>query len=154
MIQINPSLRARFLLTAVNFLAAFLAQSGIFPCVKTGGFPYSPEVTNRETTMKNPVALTLLAAALVAAPKLSHAEDTTWESLRVFNLSGGQTVAVAVPSEWSPVEKSKNLGKLPLRFEDASGNVVTIPVAALERASTEKRVFRPDFTQKVARSDR
>jgi len=104
--------------------------------------------------MKNPFALTLLAAALVAAPKLSHAEDASWESLRVFNLSGGQTVAVAVPSEWNPVEKSKNLGKQPLRFEDASGNVVTISVAALERASSEKRVFRPDFTQKVARAGR
>ncbi|HZF20177.1 MAG TPA: hypothetical protein VE008_10770 [Burkholderiales bacterium] len=104
--------------------------------------------------MKNPFALTLLAAALVAAPKLSHAEDASWESLRVFNLSGGQTVAVAVPSEWSPVERSKNLGKQPLRFEDASGNVVAIPVAALERASAEKRVFRPDLTQKVARAGR
>jgi hypothetical protein len=104
--------------------------------------------------MKNPFALTLLAAALVAAPKLSHADDARWESLRVFNLSGGQTVAVAVPSEWSPVEKSKNLGKSPLRFQDESGNVVAIPVAVLERASSERRVFRPDFTQKVARSDR
>src|SRR5262245_52827917 len=104
--------------------------------------------------MKTQFAFTLLAAALAAAPKLSHAEDARWESLRVFNLSGGQTVAVAVPSEWNPVEKSKNLGKSPLRFEDASGNVVAIPVAALERASVEKRVFRPDLTQKVARSDR
>ena len=103
--------------------------------------------------MKNPFALTLLAAALVAAPKLSQADDTRWDSLRVYNLPGGGIVAVAVPSEWSPVEKSRNLGKSPLRFEDASGAVVAIPVAALERASAEKRVFRPDLTQKVARSN-
>ena len=103
--------------------------------------------------MRNQFAFTLLAAALFAAPKLSHADEPRWESLRVFNLSGGQTVAVAVPSEWSAVEKSHNLGKSPLRFQDASGTVVAIPVAALERASAEKRVFRPDFTQRVARSN-
>jgi hypothetical protein len=104
--------------------------------------------------MKTQFAFTLLAAALFAAPKLSHAEDARWESLRVFNLSGGQTVAVAVPSEWSPIEKSRNLGKAPLRFEDASGSVVAIPVAALERASMEKRIFRPDLAHKMARNDR
>jgi hypothetical protein len=103
--------------------------------------------------MRNQFAFTLLAAALFAAPKLSRADESRWESLRVFNLPGGQTVAVAVPSEWSAVEKSHNLGKSPLRFQDASGTVVAIPVAALERASSEKRVFRPDFTQKVARSN-
>jgi hypothetical protein len=104
--------------------------------------------------MKNQFALTLLAAAVFAAPKLSYAEDSRWESLSVFNLSGGQTVAVAFPSEWSPVEKSRNLGKAPLRFQDESGNVVAIPVAALERAATEKRVFRPDVAQRVARIER
>jgi hypothetical protein len=103
--------------------------------------------------MRNQFAFTLLAAALFAAPKLSLADEPRWESLRVFNLAGGQTVAVAVPSEWSPVEKSRNLGKSPLRFEDASGAVVSIPVAALARASAEKRIFRPDFSQKVARSN-
>ena len=103
--------------------------------------------------MRNQFAFSLLAAALFAAPKLSRADESRWESLRVFNLPGGQTVAVAVPSEWSAVEKSHNLGKSPLRFQDASGTVVAIPVAALERASSEKRVFRPDFTQRVARSN-
>jgi hypothetical protein len=104
--------------------------------------------------MKNLALTTLLAAALVAAPTLSRAEDTRWDSLRVYNLSGGGTVAVAVPSEWSPVEKSKHLGKSPLRFQDASGAVVAIPVAALERAAAERRVFRPDFSQRVARNER
>jgi len=102
--------------------------------------------------MRNQFAFTLLAAALFAAPKLSLADEPRWESLRVFNLASGQTVAVAVPSEWSPVEKSHNLGKSPLRFQDPSGTVVAIPVAALERASAEKRVFRPDLTHKFARN--
>jgi hypothetical protein len=104
--------------------------------------------------MKNHFALTLLAAALIAAPKLSHAEDARWESLRVFNLSSGRTVAVAVPSEWSQVEKRKNLGGAPLRFQDESGNVVAIPVAALEQAAAEKRVFRPDLTRRIAQIER
>src|SRR5262249_25510676 len=105
--------------------------------------------------MKNHFAFTtLLAAALVAAPTLSHADDARWDSLRVYNLSGGGTVAVAVPSEWNQVEPSRNLGKSPLRFQDASGAVVAIPVAALERAAAEKRVFRPDLTQRVAQNDR
>ena len=96
----------------------------------------------------------MLAAALFAAPKLSRADEPRWESLRVHNLAGGSTVAVAVPSEWNPVKKSKNLGRSPLRFEDASGAVVAIPVAALERASAEKRIFRPEITRKVARNGR
>jgi len=37
--------------------------------------------------------------------------------------------------------------------QNAAGEVVTIPVASLERASAEKRVFRPDFSQRVARSN-
>ena len=104
--------------------------------------------------MRDQFAFTLLAVALFAAPTLSRADEPRWESLRVFNLSGGQTVAVAVPSEWSQVEKSHNLGKSPLRFQDASGAVVSIPVAALERASAERRVFRPDLSQRVARNER
>ncbi len=105
--------------------------------------------------MKSGFAITtLLAGALVAAPSLSRADDTRWESLRVYNLSAGGTVAIAVPSDWNPVEKSRNLGKSPLRFEDASGAVVAIPVAALERAAAERRVFRPDLSPRVARNER
>jgi len=105
--------------------------------------------------MKNLFAFTtLLAAALVAAPGLSRADDAHWDTLRVYNLSGGGSVAVAVPSEWSPVEPSRNLGKSPLRFQDASGNVVTVPLAALQRAGADKRVFRPDLAHRVAQNDR
>jgi len=105
--------------------------------------------------MKNPFAfITLLAAALVAAPTLSYADDARWESLRVFTLDNGSNVAVAVPSEWNQVDKGNTLGKKPLRFRDVSGAEVAIPVAALERASADKRVFRPDLAQRVARNER
>jgi len=62
--------------------------------------------------------------------------------------------AVAVPSEWYAVDNGRTLGKRPLRFRDASGAEIAITAAALERASADKRVFRPDLTQKVARSER
>ena len=104
--------------------------------------------------MKNGLAMTtLLAAAFAVAPKLSYAEDARWESLRVFTLSGGQSVAVAVPSEWSQVDATSGLGKARvLRFRDQSGAEITIPVAALERASADKRVFRPQLTTKFAQN--
>jgi hypothetical protein len=101
------------------------------------------------------VFTTLLAAALVAAPSLSRADDSRWESMHVYTLSGGNPVAVAVPSEWSPVAKGSYLGEAPaLRFRDQAGAEVAIPVAALERASADKRVFRPDLTRKVASNER
>jgi len=110
----------------------------------------------REAYMKSRFAVTsLLAAALVAAPALSRADDLRWESLRVYTLFGGNAVAVAVPSDWSQIGNGSALGKKPaLRFRDAAGAEVAIPVAALERAAADKRVFRPELTQKVARSER
>jgi hypothetical protein len=105
--------------------------------------------------MKNPIALTLLAAAFIAAPKISYADDVRWESLRVYTLSSGSAVAVAVPSEWREVDAGRALGAKPaLRYLDAAGAEVSIPVAALERASAAKRLFRPEVTQKVARNER
>jgi len=105
--------------------------------------------------MKKNFAFTLLAAALALAPKLSHAEDTRWESLRVYTLNNGSAVAVAVPSEWREVDTGRTLGAKPaLRYLDAAGAEVSIPVAALARASAAKRLFRPELTQKVARSER
>ena len=104
---------------------------------------------------KNFALITLLAAALAVAPALSRADEPRWESLHVYTLSGGNPVAVAVPSEWSPVNTGSYLGEAPaLRFRDRSGAEIAIPVAALERASAEKRLFRPDLTQKVARNER
>lgn len=105
--------------------------------------------------MKNHFALTVLAAALIAAPKLSYADDARWESLRTYTLASGSAVAVAVPSEWSQIDNGIALARQPaLRFRDAAGAEIAIPVAALERASADKRVFRPDLTHKVARNER
>jgi hypothetical protein len=98
---------------------------------------------------------TLLAAALIAAPSLSYADDPRWESLHIYALDGDRAVAVAVPSEWSQIGDGIAPGKLPaLRFRDLSGAEIAIPVAALERAAADKRVFRPDLTPKVARNER
>lgn len=98
---------------------------------------------------------TLLAAALIAAPNLSHAQDARWESLHVFTLKGGEAVAVAVPSEWSLIDKGSAMENRPaLRFRDEAGAEFAIPVAALARASADKRLFRPELTQKVARNER
>lgn len=98
---------------------------------------------------------TVLAAALAAAPALSRADDSRWESMHVYTLAAGNPVAVAVPSEWSPVNKGGYLGEAPaLRFRDPSGTEIAIPVAALERASADKRVFRPDLARKVASNER
>ena len=107
--------------------------------------------------MKNHFALTLLAAAFIAAPTMSYADadEARWESLRVYTLKSGSAVAVAVPSEWTEVDTGRTLGAKPaLRYLDAAGAEVSIPVAALERASAAKRLFRPELTQKVARNER
>jgi len=90
----------------------------------------------------------LLLAALAALPQLARADDVRWESLRVYALADGRSVAVAVPAEWQPVGSAPV--RSALRFVDESGAVVAIPVAALARASAEKRVFRPALTERVA----
>ncbi|HUL92590.1 MAG TPA: hypothetical protein VLV56_09600 [Burkholderiales bacterium] len=105
--------------------------------------------------MKSPFALTLLAAALAAAPALSRADESRWESMHVYTLSAGNPVAVVIPSEWTPLSVGSYLGDAPaLRFRDAAGAEIAIPVAALERASADKRVFRPDLAKRVARNER
>jgi hypothetical protein len=109
--------------------------------------------------MNNQFAFTtLLAAALLGSPQLSRADDaqTRWESLRVYTLPSGNSVAVAVPSEWDAVNKGVTLvGKQPLRFRDASGAEVAVSTVTLEQASADKRVFRPDLSsQRVAQSQR
>ena len=99
--------------------------------------------------MKIRLALSLLAA-LAALPALSHAkDDVTWESVRVYALAGGRAVAVAVPAEWQQVGETRVL-RSALRFRDLNDAEIAIPVAALERAAAEKRLFRPDLTEKFA----
>jgi hypothetical protein len=100
--------------------------------------------------MKVGIAFSLFIAALASFPVLSRADDgVRWESLHVYTLPGGRPVAVAVPAEWlhigqDPVVVSK------LRFVAPSGTKISIPLAALERASSEQRVFRPLVAGSVA----
>jgi hypothetical protein len=102
--------------------------------------------------MKTRLVLSMLVAALAAIPSISQANDVQWETLRVYTLVGGRTVAVAVPAEWQGPGETEVV-RTALRFRDLSDAEVAIPVAALERAATEKRLFRPDLTEKIAQAD-
>ena len=46
--------------------------------------------------MDHRLFIPLLIATLIALPVRVRADDTQWESLRVYALDGGQSVAVAV----------------------------------------------------------
>jgi len=97
----------------------------------------------------------LLIASLVAFPVRSRADDTRWESLRVYALADGQSVAVAVPSEWQEAGKAQALaaGAL-LRFLDESGRPVQITAAALARAAAKRSILRPEDLRKIALASR
>ena len=66
-------------------------------------------------------------------------------------IAGGQSVAVAVPSEWQEAGKPQALaaGSV-LRFLDESGRPVEITAAALERAAAKSSVLRPEDLRKIA----
>jgi hypothetical protein len=93
----------------------------------------------------------LLIATLIALPVRARAGDTQWESLRVYALDGGQSVAVAVPAEWQEAGKPQVLatGSV-LRFLDESGRPVEITAAALARAAAKRSVLRPEDLRKIA----
>ena len=97
----------------------------------------------------------LLIATLVAFPVRSRADDTRWESLRVYALADGQSVAVAVPSEWQEAGKPQALaaGSL-LRFLDESGRPVEITAAALARTAAKRSILRPEDLRKIALASR
>jgi len=97
----------------------------------------------------------LLIATLIALPLRARADDTRWESLRVYALAGGQSVAVAVPSEWQEAGKPQILatGSV-LRFLDESGRPVEITAAALARAAAKRAVLRPEDLRKIALASR
>ena len=97
----------------------------------------------------------LLIATLVAFPVRSRADDTQWESLRVYALAGGQSVAVAVPAEWQEAGRPELLvAGSALRFVDESGRPVEISAAALERAAAKRSVLRPGDLRKIAVASR
>jgi len=93
----------------------------------------------------------LLIATLIALPLRVRADDTQWESLRVYVLAGGQSVAVAVPAEWQEAGKPQVLapGSV-LRFLDESGRPIEITAAALARAAATRSVLRPEDLRKIA----
>ena len=105
--------------------------------------------------MDHRLFIPLLIATLIALPLRARADDTRWESLRVYALAGGQSVAVAVPSEWQEAGKPQILatGSV-LRFLDESGRPVEITAAALARAAAKRAVLRPEDLRKIALASR
>ncbi len=101
--------------------------------------------------MDHRLFIPLLIATLIALPLRARADDTRWETLRVYVLAGGQSVAVAVPAEWQEADKPQVLatGSV-LRFLDESGRPVEITAAALARAAAKKSVLRPEDLRKIA----
>jgi len=102
--------------------------------------------------MTSRFAFSLFIAALAVFPALSHAGETQWETIRVYVLADGATVAVGVPAEWQELGEARVLGtRSALRFEDETGALVEVPVAALLRAlEAGKRVLWADDTLKIA----
>lgn len=49
--------------------------------------------------MDHRLFIPLLIATLIAFPVRSRADDTQWESLRVYALAGGQSVSVLRPED-------------------------------------------------------
>ncbi len=101
--------------------------------------------------MDHRLFIPLLIATLIALPLRARADDTRWETLRVYVLAGGQSVAVGVPAEWQEADKPQVLatGSV-LRFLDESGRPVEITAAALARAAAKKSVLRPEDLRKIA----
>ena len=99
--------------------------------------------------------LAFFLAAVAAIPASARAADTQWEVIRMYALGEGRTVAVGLPAEWHPVGETRDLQKSSaLRFLDEAGNRVEIPVAALVRASGEKRLVKSDEARKLSRKVR
>ncbi len=89
--------------------------------------------------MKNNLAFTMLAAALMVLPTLAHADQPQFDVLRVYKLSSGQGVAVAIPGDWRELSATRTLAAgAPARFVDEAGRRVEISAAQMERAATAK----------------
>jgi hypothetical protein len=88
---------------------------------------------------KNHLLLSLLSAALVVLPALSHADPAQFDLLRVYKLADGRGVAVAVPGPWRELSATRVLAAgAPARFIDEAGRLVEIPAAEMERAAAAK----------------
>ncbi len=94
--------------------------------------------------MKNNLIFSLLSAALIALPVLSHAGEPRFDLVRTYKLADGQAVAIAIPVEWQELSKTRVLEPgSAARFLDAAGRTVEISAAALERASKSKSLVWP-----------
>ena len=91
--------------------------------------------------MKNRLVFSLLSAAMIVLPTLSHADKSQFNLLRVYKLANGQGVKVAIPGGWQELSKTRVLEPgSAARFLDESGRPIEIPAAALERASKTRSV--------------
>jgi hypothetical protein len=111
--------------------------------------------------MKNRVVFSLFLAALALLPFQSRAEDVITPStqssadadavrldhLRVYFLSEGKGVAVAVPEDWKEVSATRVVEPgASIKFRDEKGHAIQIPAEAVARAFQTKSVlFAYDF---------
>jgi hypothetical protein len=97
---------------------------------------------------KNRLVFSLLTAALIVLPTLSHAGESPFNFLRVYKLADGQRVAVSIPGEWQELSKTRVLKPgAAARFRDESGRTVEVAAVALERASKARVVVWPEEYQ-------
>jgi hypothetical protein len=91
--------------------------------------------------MNNRIVFSLLSAALIVLPTLSHAGESQFNLLRSYKLANGQGVAIAMPGGWQELSKTRVLEPgSAARFLDESGRPIEISAAALERASKARSV--------------
>jgi len=101
--------------------------------------------------MKNRLVFSLLSAALIVLPTLSHAGESRFDPSRfnllcAYKLANGQRVAIAIPGEWQELSKTRVLEPgAAARFLDESGRAVEVPAVALERASKTRSVVWPEY---------
>ena len=91
--------------------------------------------------MKNRLAFSLLSAALIALPALSHADESQFNLMRTYKLADGQGVAIAMPGGWQELSKTRVLEPgSAARFLDEAGRPIEISAAALARGSKTRSV--------------
>ena len=91
--------------------------------------------------MKKRLVFSLLSAAMIVLPTLSHADKSQFNLLRVYKLANGQGVRVAIPVEWQELSKTRVLEPgSAARFLDESGRAIEVPAAVLEQAAKTRSV--------------
>ena len=91
--------------------------------------------------MKKRLVFSLLSAAMIVLPTLSHADQSQFNLLAIYKLANGQGVMVAVPSGWEEMSKTRVLEPgSAARFLDESGRAIEVPAAVLEQAAKTRSV--------------